>query len=193
MKTLSIYLWKEWRDHRSVLIGMLVAVPLLMAVAGLTLPSRAFEEGGLAGFTALGCLAIYVFSLSTDLVPGEVRRGTLSLLRRLPAGLHTAFLAKLVLFCAGGVAFLVYGYLAGGATSVLAGGDFPALPRLWTGDWWIKSASGCSSGCAPTAPGSAGPSRHRRPRRGRRSPRRSCCRCAATVWRRRCSWRAGAG
>jgi len=128
------YLWKEWRDHRSILIGMAVAVPVLLVVAGLSFPTKILEGDAFALIVALACLALFVFALSTDLVPGEVRRGTLRFLQRLPGGVRAAFRAKLALFLGGAVAFTAYGWLLGGLTSLAAAGTFPQA-RLTLDAW----------------------------------------------------------
>lgn len=132
MRLLGSYLWKEWRDHRAVLIGMVLAVPLLLVVMGLSLPRKAFDYDGFAGVVALACLATFVVSLTTDLVPGEARRGHLLFLERLPGGLGAAFRGKLLLFAAGATLFAAYGYLAGAITCRLVAGAWPAAPSPGT-------------------------------------------------------------
>ena len=127
MKTFLAYLWKEWQDHRAVVLGMFVALPVLMAIAGLTLPTVTFEGGGFATKTALSCLAIFVISVSTDLVPGEARRGRLDFLRRQPRGLTPPFVAKLVFFVVLALAYTACGWLAGAVTSRAVAGTFPDL------------------------------------------------------------------
>ena len=127
MRSFRTYLWKEWRDHRAVLLGMVLAVPVLMAVAGFTLPTNSFEDETFTVVATLGCLGIFVFAISTDLVPGEARRGRLGFLRRQPRGLSLAFLAKFLFFAGLACAFTAYGFLAAGLTSWLVAGFFPAF------------------------------------------------------------------
>ena len=136
MRLLGTYLWKEWRDHRAVLVGMVVAVPLLLAVMGLTLPRTALDDGeGLHGrredfasLAAFACFALFVVSLATDLVPGEARRGHRWFMERLPGGLGAAFRGKLALFALGGAFFAAYGYLAAAVTCRVVAGAWPAWP-----------------------------------------------------------------
>jgi len=131
MRVFLTYLWKEWRDHRTVLVGMLVAVPLLMAVMGLAAPKKELGEAerlGFATFLAVACLALFVISLATDLVPGETRRGHRWFLERLPGGLGAAFRAKLALFAVGGALFAAYGYLVAAVMCRILAGGWPPLP-----------------------------------------------------------------
>lgn len=150
MKTFLAYLWKEWRDHRAVLLGMALAVPCLMAVAGLTLPTNYFEDDTYTVVATLGCLAIFVFAISTDLVPGEARRGRLGFLRRQPHGLSRAFAAKFLFFSGLACAFTAYGFLAAGLTSWLVAGFFPAFAPPADFFWlaviavlWVFAVSCC--------------------------------------------------
>jgi hypothetical protein len=149
MRLFGTYLWKEWRDHRAILVGLVLAVPLLLAVMGLSLPQKAFESlgdrasrgyVGFSGFAALACLALFVISLATDLVPGEARRGHRWFLERLPGGLGAAFRGKLVLFSVGAAFFASYGYLAGAVTCRFVAGEWPPLPPLDTVAWMIAIA-----------------------------------------------------
>ncbi len=163
MRTFLAYLWKEWRDHRPVLLGMILAVPVLMVVAGLTLPTNAFEDETFTVVATLGCLGLFVFAISTDLVPGEARRGRLAFLRRQPRGLSRAFLAKFVFFCGLACAFTAYGFLAGGLTSWLVAGFFPAFappePFLWLVVivvLWIFAVSCCLPRGVLAIPATAG-------------------------------------
>jgi hypothetical protein len=141
MRVFLTYLWKEWRDHRAVLVGMVLAVPALMVVAGLMLPSRSLDNEAFAPFVALACLTLFVVSLATDLVPGEARRGHRWLLERLPGGLGAAFRGKLVIFAGGAALFAAYGYFAGAATCRLVAGVWPAQPAMGTTEWIIAIAA----------------------------------------------------
>jgi hypothetical protein len=132
MRTFGVCLWKEWRDHRAVLLGLVVAIPLVLALLGVALPSRTFEYGGFARYTALACLATFVISLTTDLAPGEARRGHRWLLERLPGGLGAPILAKLLLFVAGATLFPIYGHVAGALTCRLVTGYWPDPPASGT-------------------------------------------------------------
>jgi hypothetical protein len=146
MRLLGTYLWKEWRDHRAVLVGMVLAVPLLLVVMGLSLPRTALDgsdvyasnkRSGFAAMAALACFALFVVSLATDLVPGEARRGHRWFLERLPGGLGAAFRGKLGIFALGGALFAAYGYLAAAVMCRVVAGEWPSPPSLGTPTWII--------------------------------------------------------
>jgi len=105
------HLWKEWRDHRAVVLGIAVAVPLLLALARALLPAKA--DAVLPAIAAVGTLAIVLLAFATDLVPGETRRGRLEFLARLPGGLGAAFRAKLVFFLLALALAPAYGFVVG--------------------------------------------------------------------------------
>jgi hypothetical protein len=118
---LGQFLLKEWREQRAVVLGLTVAVPVLLTIAAFLLPSDAFESCVFPTHVGLACLAIAVFSISADLVPGE----HVQFLRRLPWSLSPSFLVKLAFFLLAVFGFAAYGYLVAGLTSVVAGGSFP--------------------------------------------------------------------
>ena len=90
------YIWKEWRDHRTVVFGIAICVPLLLLIARFALPQNVVASEVFVQVAAWGTLAIAVLALGSDLVPGEVRRGRIPFLARMPADLGVAFAAKLV-------------------------------------------------------------------------------------------------
>jgi hypothetical protein len=123
---LKHYLWKEWRDHRSILIGIVLAVPFLLAICGWALPTDVLKDKLFPATAAFATFFIAVLAVAADVVPGEARRGTLGFLRRLPAGLTPPFWAKalftaLVLFT-----LALYGYGVAIYTAHWAAGDATA-------------------------------------------------------------------
>jgi hypothetical protein len=96
LNTFLVYLWKEWRDNRAILIGIGVAVPLLVGICKWAIPERVFLNDVFPPVAALSFYAIALLSLGSDLIPGEMRRDKLDFLRRLPADLKAPFLAKAV-------------------------------------------------------------------------------------------------
>ena len=110
LRTLTTYLWKEWRDHRAIVIGLLLAVPLLLAIAKFAMPEKLFEHPVFPPVTALSCYLIALLSIGSDLVPGEARRNRLDFLRRLPADLTAPFIAKAIFLGAMLTAFTWYGW-----------------------------------------------------------------------------------
>ncbi|MEW6072031.1 MAG: hypothetical protein AB1726_05455 [Planctomycetota bacterium] len=137
-RVLGAYLAKEWRDQRATLawlLGTLVAATLLGV---LLLPAKpSFFEPVLLCALGLATVA-FLATVGSDLLPGEVARGTGRSLERVPAGLGTAFLAKLVLFLLAGALTALLGLaltlaLACGpstlpGTKYAAGAIFPRFP-----------------------------------------------------------------
>ena len=134
MRTLGIYLWKEWREFRSIAIGLVVSVPLLLLLAGLPLGNRAFaDHDGAMSFAlvgGLGALIVALFALTTDLVAGEVRRGRIEFLGRLPSGLPAAFVAKSIVFLVGAAGSFAYGFWCGALVAEWRGGFEPTLAEV---------------------------------------------------------------
>lgn len=128
MKTLPVHLWKEWREHRPVLLGIAIAVPLVSlaalvglssAVPGLVYAAPAF----VAGSVALAALA-----LSTELWAGEQARSTLAFLRRQPRGLPLAWAAKSVAYLLAVALAAAWGAVSfWAAVRVVAGADSAGL------------------------------------------------------------------
>ena len=134
MSAFSLYYWKEWRDHRAIVIGFLVTMPVLLGLAGALLDRRTFLGRGTQFFIVAASLLVAALAIGADLVPGEARRGKLGFLRRLPCDLHRAYLGKLAflvsvyaLFPADscGVAWLVGRAVGYEATTGLALVDLP--------------------------------------------------------------------
>lgn len=121
---LRVYLWKEWRELRLVLLmtcGVLLVMPVGLAWA---VPEHA---AGLPWFAVAVFAAAIV--LGSELVGGEARRTQLDCLARLPNALRTAFTAKLLWLTLGFLVFGAVGLGAEGLTSVLCGGDGFAWSR----------------------------------------------------------------
>ncbi len=121
------HLWKEWRDHRAVILGILALLPPVLFAAMLLIP-----EGMVALPTAGAAagLAIAALALGADLVPGEVRRGTILFLRRLPSGLGAVFAAKAVLLVGALALSAALGFGVGNLAQKVAGR--PAVALDWT-------------------------------------------------------------
>jgi hypothetical protein len=118
------HLWKEWRDHRAVILGITALLPPVLFAAMLLLP-----EGMVALPTAGAAagLAIAALALGADLVPGEVRRGTLLFLRRLPTDLNTIFAAKAILLVSALALAAALGFGIGNLAQKVAGRPALAL------------------------------------------------------------------
>ena len=145
---LRVYLWKEWRELRLVLL-MSLAV-LLVVPAGLAWALPEHYLGSAPWFAIALFLAAVVFG--NELVGGEMRRGQLDVLARLPGALRVALVAKMMWLVGGVAAFGALGYLAEGITVLARSGDWiPWVPEnaslvLWavalatwvvaTSCWW---------------------------------------------------------
>lgn len=110
MRALGLYYWKEWRDHRSVVIGYAIAMPVLLGLAGALLDRQTFHGQGTQVFIVAASLLVAALAIGADLIPGEARRGRLDFLRRLPCDLHRAYLGKLAFLVSVYALFPAYGY-----------------------------------------------------------------------------------
>jgi len=145
VKTLALCLWKEWRDQRVVLLGLLAGTLLLFGMAKAVLPDKVLESSSFRDIALFSCLGLAVLVFASDLVCGEERRGHLRLLRRTPSGLLPVFLAKTA-WMAGAVACLgAWGWLAAGLVS----GIYASFPwvRLCTGVAVAAGAWGVAASC----------------------------------------------
>lgn len=97
MLVFTTHLWKEWREHRAVLLGILVAMPVLTAATFVGFASFGAQlANGAAVFTG-GAAAMTALALSVELFAGEVTRRTLGFWRRQPGGLAVGGLAKVAM------------------------------------------------------------------------------------------------
>lgn len=119
------YLWKEWRDHRGLLVGGAVLVPFAVLGALLLIDQAVAPVVGAGVGLAAAALAF-----ASDLVPGEARRGTLTFLRRLPRGLGPAFVAKAAVLVAACAAYAALGFGAAALAQRTLG--HPAAGMDWT-------------------------------------------------------------
>lgn len=105
---------KEVRDQLPILLGLVVALPVLIALA-----IGAFErhlatappdklELVLAGVT----LVLVWFGLAGDLVAGEVGRGSIAFVRRQPGGMAAAWTAKVLVLGLAAVGLVAYAQAA---------------------------------------------------------------------------------
>jgi len=112
MRTFCRYLWKEWRDQRTIVLGFALILPALLLLVRWLVPGRDIVGDALFPWVvAAGSGSIALLSVGSDLIPGEERRGTIAFLRRMPDGLLPPFLAKVVLFVAAVAGFCAYGWL----------------------------------------------------------------------------------
>lgn len=98
MSVLRIYLWKEWREQRWTLAALAGGLVVAMAILAVFLPAGAWRPGFTYDWVVGVCVLTALFTVGSDLLSREMRPERLQLLQRLPAGLRTAFLAKLIAF-----------------------------------------------------------------------------------------------
>jgi hypothetical protein len=107
---LAKYLWKEWREQRATL-GWLALALFLLAGGGMLLAPRQMVAADpiLIFVSSALCLLAAMLTVGGDLLPGEVVRGRVRLLERLPAGLGAAFRAKFLFLGAIALVSMLYG------------------------------------------------------------------------------------
>lgn len=126
MNILRIYLWKEWRDQRAAILGLVVVLPLLFLAAGLVWHGALLREALRSGVAAsAGCLCALLV-IGSSLIPGELAHSRLRFLERLPASLSAAFFAKLAFFTVVLGAISVYTTFIAGAILLASQGVLPA-------------------------------------------------------------------
>ena len=99
---LRLALWKEWRDHRAMLLALLVTLPALTALGFWAFGERlgGAGVGTQAAIIVPVALGLVLFAIAGDLMAGEHRRGTFDVLRRIPGARSQAFVAKWMLLIA---------------------------------------------------------------------------------------------
>lgn len=139
--SLRLYYWKEWRDHRAIVIGFLIAMPVLLGLAGALLEGHTFHGGGMRFFVVAASLLVATFAVGADLVPGEARRGRLEFLRRLPGDLHHAYLGKLAFLLSIYALFPAYGHGVAWLVGQALGGEAATGRALVDLPAWMVSGS----------------------------------------------------
>jgi hypothetical protein len=140
VRALLVHVWKEWREHRAVLLGIAVAVPLLtfLGVWALT-PQWTTIEKVWPVFVA-GSVVLTALLLATEMWAGETQRGTLSFLRRTPGGLRVALVGKLVAYaglCATTALLARLSYVV--SAHAVSGGDV-LVPEILPVEMWSFAA-----------------------------------------------------
>ena len=144
MSPLSTYLWKEWREQRATLAVLAVALLVGITAVVAALP-KSFASDPLVfqGSVAIALLAT-LMSTGSDLLARE-RSGTgLGFLERLPAGLATAFCAKLVFFALALAAAALYGALLATAAALIRSGELPSRLLEGAAPWILAALIGLS-------------------------------------------------
>ena len=97
---LTVHLWKEWREQRLLLSALVLVLTVIALGFGLLAPARLIPADAELWFVIVAVSAGFV-ALAGDLVPGEQRRGQMAFLLRAPAGLRSAFVAKMLILLVG--------------------------------------------------------------------------------------------
>jgi hypothetical protein len=90
MRVFLAHLRKEWREHRAVLLGVALAIPLLLAIGCAASDALAFGMPLAFPWVVAAGTALTVLGLATELWAGEARRDGLLLLRRTPGAVGGA-------------------------------------------------------------------------------------------------------
>lgn len=140
MTGLATCLWKEWRDQRVEVVGYALLVPILMAIAIVAIPGAWARADAMPTFVAVGGFLIGALTIASDLVPGEVRRGRIEFLARLPCDLRVPFVAKLVFAASALAGFCLYAWFWATTLSALFAGGRWFAPFEWTFQFRVHTA-----------------------------------------------------
>ena len=122
LRIVRAHVRKDCRDHRAVLIGVAVAIPVLTFLACWAVAEDVSRIADATRVFLGGACALTVLALSTELFAGEFRRDTIGFLRRIPGGLTAALASKPILYV-----------LSCAATAVWAGLSLVAAARALGG------------------------------------------------------------
>ncbi len=125
MRVLKVYLWKEWREQRWTLAALAGGLVVAMAILAVFLPAGAWRPGFTYDWVGGVCVLTALFTVGSDLLSREMRRERLQFLQRAPAGLRTAFLAKLIAFVAVMVGAAAFGIGLAAAVAWVRTGALP--------------------------------------------------------------------
>lgn len=99
MKTLRLYLWKEWREHRLALLAVVLICAAMKVGYWFFTPRRFDGDPLFPAVSSMSAVLVMLLAVGGELL-SERRSGGLTWFERLPAGLGAAFRAKLVFHCA---------------------------------------------------------------------------------------------
>lgn len=128
------HLWKEWREQRALMLTLVALLVVLAGAAALLLTQQ--ELLAAPSWLMRTGAAVGVVVLSSELVPGELRRGQLGWLLRLPSATRTAFVAKVIVLFAGTAVLAGSGAAFGSAVeSMMFGPSW--MSELWEHDYFV--------------------------------------------------------
>lgn len=126
MTAFSTYLWKEWRDQRMTVFGILAIQLLVSLLLVLFLQDTVIGSTGLVSAVTLGSLALSLVAFGPELVGGETRSGTIGFLTRMPDGLRLAFASKTLFLVIAMLLLTCSGYMVSSGFHRVAGLEWRA-------------------------------------------------------------------
>ncbi|MEQ1894374.1 MAG: hypothetical protein ABL998_17680, partial [Planctomycetota bacterium] len=94
MTQFQLYLWREWREHRSALLALALVLPLATALLSWPLARGQIADPLFQGAVAAGFALVMLVVVGGELLAAERRGKVHGWLERLPGGLDGAFRAK---------------------------------------------------------------------------------------------------
>jgi hypothetical protein len=121
---------RELGEHRAVLLGLLIAIPVLVASAFVAFGGAGVKMATLLPEFVGGAALLAALSLATESFAGERSRGTIDGLRRLPGGLRRAWIGKLTFLPAAILAAAAWMLLCFTAACAVFPGTRAAIPEI---------------------------------------------------------------
>ncbi|MFT4540440.1 MAG: hypothetical protein ACI835_002891 [Planctomycetota bacterium] len=130
---LRSYLWKEWREQRKLIGGLVLGLLMIVGVNGaLDLWTRGIDSMFTYTWVTAMCVIATSMTVGSDLFARERHGSQLSFLERLPAGLSMAFRGKLLFF----LLLMIAATLFGLGLAALGGLVFGSgVPRFTISSW----------------------------------------------------------
>ncbi|NOT28926.1 MAG: hypothetical protein HOP15_00600 [Planctomycetes bacterium] len=119
MNVFRLHLWREWREHRFALLALALLLPFGTWLVSLPLSRGMVNDPLFHAATALAFSVVLLVAVGGELLGVERRGPGLRWLERLPAGLGSAFRAKLAFFLLTTVAATTLGYGSGWLVGLL--------------------------------------------------------------------------
>lgn len=113
MNIFTLHLWREWREHRFALLALALLLPFGSWLVTLPLSRGMVNDPLFHAATALAFAVVLLVAVGGELLGVERRGPGLRWLERLPAGLGSAFRAKLAFFLLTTIAATTLGYASG--------------------------------------------------------------------------------
>jgi hypothetical protein len=141
VRQLRALLYKEWRDQRTLVLGMLLLCVLLVVLARLIIGTR-FAPNVRESTILPACLGAFAVALATESIARDRQSGVDATLARLPVPLVSTWFAKLgflalaSLVCLATLALLEAGLLTAEHHPIVDG-----LLAMYQPTWWLAIAA----------------------------------------------------